>query len=44
MISYIKIITYFDIPFFKYMYPHFLIKLLAFYKNLVQFFKVIAFI
>lgn len=44
MISYIKVITYFVISFFKSMQPRFLIKLLAFYKNLVQFFNVIAFI
>ena len=44
MISYIKVITYFVISFFKYMHPRFLIELLAFYKNLVQFFNVIAFI
>lgn len=52
MIRYGKIVTNFVRPFFKYMHPHFLIKLLGYYKNLVIsqkknlviFFKVITFI
>lgn len=44
MIIYVKIMTYFVISLFKYMHPHFLIKLLGCHKNLVIFFNVITFI
>lgn len=43
MIIYVKIMTYFVISLFKYMHPHFLIKLLGCHKNLVIFFNVITF-